>query len=355
MKKKRKFCVLSVIVLFSLAIVFSSVYAEVDSVKERAKEIVSEMSLSEKAAQMIITVPERWSAVSNFVMHDYDLDPEMMQKRVYGGIVIFGKNIESAASLSAVINKLKTAPIVPFVISEEEGGSVSRVSQKLQLSNISSPSVIGKTGDVSEAYESGVTIADYLYNLGYNMNLGPMADLSISATNGELTDRCYSSDPAEVAVMTQQVMTGLQDHGIISVYKHFPGIGNADTETEENKVTVRTKRDKLYAQDILPFRSGIAGNASCVMVSSAYYEELDSDRPATFSNKIVNGILRDELNFDGVIISARLDSAVLKSNYSDWQIIILPIKAGCDMLYLPSDTVSAISTIVNAVENGEIA
>ncbi len=316
---------------------------------DKIREILSGMTLREKVCQMILVTPEdlsgeeRTLTASTDQMSGFTADP-------FGGICIRGRNIASQEQLLALNVAYASLSPVPFVVACEEGGTAGTVTGRLE--NVLWPSASAL--DRNEYYRFALKTAEFLRNLGFTMNLSPMCDLALSATSRETEERCVSKDAGTAATYAVQSLQGFRTGGVISVIKHFPGIGRADTPTHESLVTIDTTAKKLYENDLMPFRLAIASGAECVLVSEAVYSALDADKPACLSELVIGKLLREEMGFTGIVMTDTLKSSALRERYSEKEIAVTAVLAGADLLLLPAHPGKAADYIVQAVRDGKM-
>lgn len=316
---------------------------------DRIGEIMNGMTLREKVCQMILVTPEDLSGEERTLT----FSPDRMSGFIsdpFGGICIRGRNIASQEQILALNNAYASLSPAPFVITCEEGGTAGMVTGRLEKELWPSASALGR----NDYYRFAVKMAGYLKDLGFTMNLSPMCDLAFSLTSRETQERCVSKDAGVAAAYAVQSIQGFRKCGVISVIKHFPGIGRADTPTHESLVTIDTPVKKLYENDLMPFRLAITSGAECVLVSEAVYSALDAEKPACLSETVIEKLLRDELGFDGIVMTDTLKSNALMEKYSEKEIAVTAVLAGADLLLLPAHPGKAADDIVQAVREGKM-
>lgn len=327
---------------------------EGENTRAEVDQILSRMTLREKICQMIIVSPEALSSSERVVSFDEQAGAEF-ELYPFGGILIYGKNIENKEQLSAYTSALSSLSPAPFILAEEEGGEVSRVAWKLGLRGEDFPENIAAGNNPAMLYTAGKNIGGYLKETGFNMNLSPVADLTSVHEVDELLGRTSSSRPDSAAMIVQQYAAGMTEAGIIPVYKHFPGLGSENIDSHEVIPRIDKADDELYSEDILPFRAGIESGIPCIMMSNAIYTQLDRKEPACFSSHIIKDILRDELGFEGVIMTDAQNVPAIRDAYTEEDAIIKAISAGCDIILMPRDPQKAVYVIEKAVASGIIS
>ncbi|MBO2517960.1 MAG: hypothetical protein CW338_11945, partial [Clostridiales bacterium] len=314
-----------------LALLPAAAFAQDQDVWAEAEKIVSRMTLRQKICQMIIVSPEAFSSLERVTMFDETM-AGVFRQYPFGGVMIYGKNIENAGQLKAFTAALAGLPAVPFILAEEEGGDVARVALKLGLDGADFPENIAARNNPALFYEAGAGIGAYLNELGFNMDLSPVTDLASGSDVDELRGRTPSSRPDAAAMASMQYAAGLTAKSIIPVYKHFPGLGDENVSSHEVIPRITKPDDEIYSEDILPFRAGIENGAQCIMMSHAVYTQLDPKNPACYSYHIINDILRRELGFEGVVMTDTLDVPAISNAYSEEDAVLLAVGSGCDMI-----------------------
>ncbi len=275
-----------------------------------------------------------------------------------GGFLVFAHNLASPRQAATFIEELQNLSSQPLVIGiDHEGGTVSRFSEggRLGATVVPPAADIGATGDPNYAYLVGGLLGRELREVGINMNMAPVADVYTNPANSVIGNRAFGSDPELVARMTAEMVRGLQQEQVSAVLKHFPGHGDTVEDTHYEGAVIAHDRKRLDSVEFLPFRAGIAAGADAVMIAHIGVPKLTgSTTPATFSYILVTEILREELGFDGVVITDSLTMGALRGN-SEAEMVISAIEAGVDIALLPSAPIYAAEALVNAVLSGRIS
>ncbi len=281
------------------------------------------------------------------------IDPEALARRPAGGVMIFGQNIVSEEQLMLLTGKLKQSAgiIPPFIGVNEEGGNVSRVANKLGYPLAMPPEEIGKTGDENLAKAAGEQIAAYLRPLGINMTFAPSADTVIERENAGV--QIYGSDPNLVSRMAAAMAEGLINGGVAPCYTHFPGHGEK-TGNVLNHLPVRRLPEEMRAWEWIPFQNAADAGAGMILVSHAVIRSIGDDMPASTSSRVIKGLLRGELGFEGAVVTDSLRMSAITSVYKKGQESVAALKAGADILLLPPDLDAAYRAVKQALRTGEI-
>jgi beta-N-acetylhexosaminidase len=272
-----------------------------------------------------------------------------------GGILIRSTNVRSRAALASAIAELQAAARrgghPPLLIAiDQEGGSVKRLRSGPPFQ---SAAQLGASSDPSPARRAGFATGRYLRSVGVSVDLAPVLDVPGSRPSF-FGSRTFGRDPATVARVGVAFAQGVEAAGVAATAKHFPGLGTAPASTDGRDVTVNSSQGDLLRR-LAPFRSAVEAGVQLVMVGSARYPALDRTRlPALLSPTIVNGLLRDQLGFHGVVITDTMGGpAVVRFPRAP----LRAIRAGVDvLLYSASEQASAdgYRILLDAVRTGEL-
>lgn len=319
-------------------------------------DILDQMTLEEKVGQMFLVSTDSL---------DYDAETsvtDQMKDRLgkyhIGGIIYFSFNIKDRDQITSFIREAQEAYKIPlFTAVDEEGGSVARIANTEGMGVTIFPSMaeIGKSGDPTSAYALGKTLAQDLSDLGFNVDFAPVADIVTNTENTEIGDRSFGSDPDLVSQFVSQEVKGLQENGVCSTLKHFPGQGDTSEDTHRGYVDLETSIDRLREVEFLPFQAGIEAGADFVMVSHVSVKAVTGQEvPASLSKLMISDILRDELQYDGIIITDALNMKSITKFYDSGQAALKAVKAGVDMILMPDDMEEAYTEVLDAVKRGSI-
>ncbi len=281
---------------------------------------------------------------------------DMLKDYPVGGIAMFGKNIVDEEQLIAFIASLQNTSSIPLLIAvDEEGGLVARLANHpaFDLPKYGSAASVGATGNPSEALSMGNTIGSYLNRYGFNMDFAPVADVNTNPDNTVIGNRAFSSNGKIAAEMANAMAQGLKEQQIIPVFKHFPGHGDTAEDSHSGLAVNDKTKAQMESCEWLPYESLTV--ADCVMVGHIATPNITGDyTPATMSSEIVNTILRDQLGFDGVVITDSLEMGAVTNEYDAQEAAIKALEAGCDILLEPENFKQAFEAVVTAVESGTI-
>lgn len=328
---------------------------DTDYLDQIAESCIAEMPLEDKIAGLFMITPESLTGVDT-VIQAGDTTKQKLSEYPVGGLVYFQKNIKSKDQLQEMLAATKNAIYYPvFLAVDEEGGAVSRVAESGIAANVGSQAEIGKTCDPAKAEESGVTIGNYLSECGFNVDFAPVADV-ISEGNTTIGDRSFGTDPNVVGSLVAAEVTGLQSTGVSACLKHFPGMGDTTEDTHDGKAVSQKTLDDMRANDFPAFQAGIDAGTDFVMVGHmALPNVIGDETPCSLSDKIINDILRNELGYDGIVITDALDMSAITESYTSEQAAVMAIQAGADMLLMPEDFQAAYDGVLKAVQDGTIS
>ena len=279
-----------------------------------------------------------------------------------GGIIYFSQNLIGPEQTRTMLMNTQSyarerSGFPVFLSVDEEGGTVARVGSKpaFGVPVFGNMSDVGSRGDEQEAYEIGSEIGAYLSSLGFNMDAAPDTDVLTNPANEVVRYRSFGSDPALVSRMAAAELRGLNDQGIIGMYKHFPGHGGTTADSHEGYVYVEENLDQLKSQALVPFQNGIDDGVRVIMVSHIACPNVTGDNtPATLSKTLITDLLREEMGFDGMVITDALNMGAITEQYTADQAAVNAVLAGADMLLMPADFQTAYQGILNAVAEGTL-
>ena len=323
-----------------------------DPVALRAREILEGMTLHEKVCQLFIVYPEAITGVSATVAAGEGTRAALEAYPV-GGFLYDKKNMQSKQQVTDMLTNVQTFVKIPLILTcDEEGGRVNRLMSTVGTTWIE-PMLDYKDQGTDTAYHNAEIIASDMSALGFNMDLAPVADVWSNPENTVIGDRAYSDDFEEAAALVGAAVQGFHAGGVATSLKHFPGHGNTSTDSHYGAVYVERTLEELRAEELVPFQAGIDAGADAVMVGHLIVTDID-DQPAPFSYKIVTELLREEMGFDGVVITDGLQMKAMTDQYSSAEIALRAVQAGVDLLLCPMNLDGAVDALTQAVEDGTI-
>ncbi|WP_300669087.1 glycoside hydrolase family 3 N-terminal domain-containing protein [Desulfoluna sp.] len=225
-----------------------------------------------------------------------------------GGVILFARNIESPDQVASLCNAMQkhaaSCGLPPlFIAVDQEGGVVSRMKEPLTLFPEGAPAL----GSFEAAQHFGRTTGKELSAIGFNMDMAPVLDVQPEGFSGIMEKRVFPGSPGEVGTRGVQVMEALEAEGVLSVVKHFPGIGRTTLDSHLTLPELATPFSELMQADLVPFQVACHAGASAVMLSHIKYTDIDPQWPASLSPEVVKGLLRGRLGYKGVVMTDDLD------------------------------------------------
>lgn len=317
------------------------------SAQELAWARLSEMSLEEKVWQLLYVFPQ--DVTGDSLSAEAELWRESLQKRPVGGIVINSENMESARQLQDMLAAIKAgADIVPFTGVDEEGGQVARLAYTLGVTTDFKPMYTYKDEGPETAFANARTIAMDIASFGFNQDFAPVADVWTNSKNTVIGKRAYSDRPEEAAELVAAAVQGFQSGGVLCTLKHFPGHGDTAEDSHYSSAYSDRTLEQLRQAELLPFIAGIKAGADMVMTGHITMTAIDPEVPATLSETVVTGLLREELGWEGVVITDSFKMAAV-TEYGQEEAAVMAINAGCDMILGPGDPEAVVRAIMENV------
>ena len=310
---------------------------------DKITKMLDNMSVEEKVGQMFMVRVPKENADKR--VNEYHL----------GGYIMFGRDFDEK-SKEEVIGNIATwqsAADIPMLIGvDEEGGTVNRISTNTEFRSepFKSSQELYKEGGFDLIYEDTITKANFLKELGINVNFAPVVDVSTNPDD-YIYKRSFGKNANLTSEYAEVVVRAMKEANIVSVLKHFPGYGN-NTDTHTGIAIDNRTLESFKESDFLPFEAGIKAGANIVLVSHNIVTNMDSNNPASLSTR-VHEILRNDLGFAGVIITDDLYMDAISKNY-DSSVAVLAILAGNDLI-CTTDFESQIPEVIAAVEDGTIS
>lgn len=311
---------------------------------DKVREMMKQMSLEEKVGQMFFARCPDVNAVES--VSQYHL----------GGYILFGQDFfnKTKDDIVSTIKSYQDAAKIPMLIgTDEEGGEVVRVSDNMYLSDTAfdSPKNIYLNGGWDAVETTETAKAQLLYSLGINVNLAPVCDI-VSDPAAFMYSRSFSDNVDDVNSFVKKSVTIAKKNHVGSVLKHFPGYGN-NVDTHTGVAVDERELSELEKTDMQPFKTGIASGAGCIMVSHNIVNSMDKEFPASLSAS-VHTYIRDNLGFDGVIITDDLAMEAITQYTGSDSSAVFAVKSGNDMLCC-SDIDTQYTAVLKAVQSGAIA
>lgn len=257
--------------------------------------------------------------------------PEAFQQGLQS-VCIYGENVRDADQLRALGAELRASYPQALIAIDEEGGEVTRLHY-LEGSPYPGAAVLGRIDNTEYTEQIGERVGRDILDAGFNLALGPIADVNSNPLNPVIGTRSFAAEPEIAGRHVAAWTRGLQRTGALACVKHFPGHGDTAQDSHLALPSVDAPLRTLEARELPPFRSAVLADVASVMTSHILLPQIDTV-PATFSRKILQGMLRDELEFDGIIISDALDMAGASGETGIPEAAVRALIAGCDLLCL---------------------
>jgi len=312
--------------------------------KDPIQTKINNMNLEEKIAQMMF-VGLNGKSLS-------EQEAEMLRTEHVGGVILLGGNIQNQEQLLEYVTNIKKAsensgpPLMRGV--DDEGGRVSRIPESIV--NFPSNQFIGDQADASLSHEIGELLAQKAKVFGFNVNFAPVLDINNNPQNTVIGDRSFGSTPEKVSKLGIATMKGIKSEKVIPVVKHFPGHGNTLVDSHKQLPKVDKSMVDIKSEEIVPFRKAINEGTEMVMVAHILYSAIDQEYPATLSERVITGLLRDDMGFEGVVITDDMSMGAITQNYGMEEAAVLSIGAGADMFMLTSSGNGNYERVKNALK-----
>jgi beta-N-acetylhexosaminidase len=276
-----------------------------------------------------------------------------------GGVILFARNVSEPAQMAELSYEVaRLVPdLPPWVSVDQEGGRVARLTAP--FTEWPPMETLGRSGDAALAERFARALASELRAIGITLDYAPVLDVLSNPKNPVIGNRALSGDAEVVARLGSAIVRALQDGGVAACGKHFPGHGDTSTDSHLELPLVEHPIERLRAVEFLPFKAAIDAGVTAIMTAHLLMPALDERRPATLSRRIVSGLLRDELAFDGVILSDDLEMKAIADTDTVASAAVLAIEAGCDgVLICGADHelhAAALEALVHAVEDERLS
>ncbi|MFH1091530.1 MAG: beta-N-acetylhexosaminidase [Pseudomonadota bacterium] len=277
------------------------------------------------------------------------------------GIILFRRNVEGGPAQTArLVQACQNLALSEFdrpmlVAIDQEGGTVQRLPPP--FTQLPSQRLMAETMGPEEVRALAGQSGRELSAVGLNLNLAPVLDIVTDPQASFMADRSFGADPEKAAELGLAVIAGHAEYDVLTCAKHFPGSGDTRIDPHQDLPVVEHSADRMRQMELIPFKRAIESGLAAVMSTHIRYPGLDPDQPATFSRKILTGLLREELGFSGLILTDDLEMGAVVKHYGLGEAAVLAVAAGCDLLLVcrRSDYVfEAREALLSAVRKGEV-
>ena len=331
------------------------------SVQQQIDGYLEEMTLEEKVAQLFIIQPEAILDVGTAVAAG-DATREAIDKYPVGGFIYFGENLQSKEQTREMLHNVQAysterTGFPAFLSVDEEGGTVARVAGtgNFDVPDIGDMADIGAAGDVDAAKQVGEDIGSYLAELGFNLDFAPVADVLSNPENTVVRKRSFGSDPELVSDMAIAVSDGLEEKGLLSAYKHFPGHGATSADTHKGYAYTDKTLEELEACELIPFQRCIADGAKIIMAAHISVPNVTGDdTPTSLSKTMVTDILREKMGYTGLVVTDAMNMGAITEEYTSAEAAVKALQAGVDVVLMPENYQQAYQGVLDAVADGTL-
>lgn len=315
-------------------------------------EFIKKMTLNEKIGQMIL---------SGIYGTKYNEElKNLVQQYKIGGFIFYSDNLKSKQQTVNLINSLKKSnqnnPLPILFGVDQEGGRISRLPGN--IGTIPSSAQIGRKHDLELSFEIGQILGDQVKTFGFNLDFAQVFDINSNPNNPVIGDRSFGKTASIVSELGIQTMKGIQSENIIPVIKHFPGHGDTGVDSHLELPIVNKSYQDIKAFELIPFKNAIKQKADVVMIAHILLPKIDSKYPSSMSKNVVTNILRNDMQFNGVVMTDDMTMDAIEKHYDLAKASVKSIQAGSDIIMVAHDTnkVKAVfKAIQTAVKNGSIS
>lgn len=312
---------------------------------------INELSIQEKIGQMIIIGMD-----TNYIT---DRIRTMITKYKIGGIILYRKNFNTYEKMLELIKQLKDLnknnKIPLFIAIDQEGGRVNRMPH--EILNLPSANQIASQGDDNLVKNSAQLTGELLRKSGFNLNFAPVLDIKNFSNEHAIGDRCFGNDKETVAKYGVLAMKSLQEQGIMSVIKHFPGHGSTTKDSHYFLPIINKKIKDIENEDMYPFEQAINNGADCLLVGHLLVKHITGFYPASLSRKFISRYIRKKYKYKGLIFTDDLKMKAIKYIYSPVNAVVKAFKAGNDVIifrFNKDEEKNAIEKVLKLTQHGKI-
>ncbi len=321
----------------------------------RSQQILELMTVEDKVSQLFVL--DLYNMTGKY--HTQSISQELvdfLDQYPIGGVIFFSENIDTYDQTSTFISQLQSASKLDmFIAIDEEGGIVSRLGSKdIGINHLDKAADLATTFTSDEVQQSAMELALQLRELGFNYDFAPVYDINSNPNNPVIGSRSFGSDPELVADYANAFSQGLNEGGVISSAKHFPGHGDTETDSHLGMASISGTKEDLYERELIPFISGIDINIPSIMIGHITIPNIDPEYPASLSPILIQGLLRDDLNYQGLVVTDSLRMEAITDFYQPHDIGTRYLQAGGDIILIPNDFTQTYDGILQAISEGRL-
>jgi beta-N-acetylhexosaminidase len=327
----------------------NNVKIPVDKISEQVKS----MTMDEKIGQMVI------SGVDAYVNDEHSR--ELINKYHAGGFILLGQNVKDTNQVLNLLNSLKETnkkarnKIPLFLGVDQEGGRIDRMPPGFQ--KFPSYKAVGQINSSKLSNSIGKALAKEVKALGYNVDFAPVLDINSNPNNPVIGDRSFGSNSQIVTKLGIETMKGIRSENVIPAVKHFPGHGDTSVDSHTGLPVVNSDLTRLKSFELVPFAEAIKNNVDMIMVAHILFPKIDSQYPASMSKNIITNILRNDMKYNGIVITDDMTMGAILNKYDIGEAAVRSVNAGSDIILVCHDynkEIRVITSLKAAVENGTI-
>lgn len=328
------------------------------------EKAVNSLTLEEKIGQMLM--PDFRNFNGKPVTAMLPEIKELIQTYHIGGVILFRENVMTTEQTAKLVaDYQQEAEKFGLLMSiDQEGGVVTRLQSG---TNMPGNMALGATRSEQLAYKVGHAIGEELYALGINMNLAPVLDVNNNPDNPVIGVRSFGENPELVAELGMSYIKGLQDSGVAATAKHFPGHGDTAVDSHLGLPEVPHDRDRLQKVELYPFQKAMEAGIDAIMTAHVTFPKVDDTKvisqkdgteislPATLSYKVLTELMREEMGFNGVIITDAMNMKAISDHFGPVDAAVRAVQAGADIVLMPVGLEEVANGLKKAVQNGDIS
>jgi len=299
-------------------------------------------------------------SIAGFTGHSIPADLKILAREFdLGGIILFARNVDSPEQVAEIAREAQslTQELPLWVSVDQEGGRVARL--KTPFTVWPPMMTLGRSGDAQLAARFARALAAELRAVGISMDYTPVLDILTNASNPVIGDRALATDAEQVAKLGQVIIRTLQENGIAACGKHFPGHGDTSVDSHFELPLIEHPPDRIERVELVPFRAAIEAGVASIMTAHILIPALDTERPATLSRRVVTTMLKQELGYEGLVLSDDLEMKAISGRYGMAEATVMAIAAGCDAVLMCGEgqdkQAEAIEAVIHAAEAGELS
>lgn len=297
--------------------------------------------------------------IAGFDGHTLPVDTRALAREFdLGGVIYFARNVDTPEQVAELSREAAgLARETPLWISvDQEGGRVARL--KRPFTEWPPMATLGRSGSEALAGRFARALARELRAVGINLDYAPVLDVHTNPDNPVIGDRAFAENARDVARFGRAIIDALQGEGVAACGKHFPGHGDTSTDSHHELPVLDHGPDRFQDVELVPFRAAVDAGVACIMTAHVLVPAYDAERPATLSRRLVHDVLKQDLGYEGLVISDDLAMKAVSARWDAGAAMVAALAAGCDAVLLcdpkPEEQVAAIEAVIHAVETGDL-